>query len=99
MMRRTRNILFVVLSIITTGIIISSFQGFITERDLLPPDTQRETQNVLSFDLPDTLFFAGERVPIENFDTRESLDREVNTNAYRHSSTILLIKRANRFFL
>lgn len=47
--------------------------------------------------LPDSVVFAGERMPLENFDVRESLDREILTSAYRHSSTILIIKRANRF--
>jgi len=47
--------------------------------------------------LPDELYFAGERMPLENFDTRESLDRELIVTSYRHSSTILLLKRANRF--
>jgi membrane-bound lytic murein transglycosylase D len=51
-----------------------------------------------SFKLPDSLFFAGEKVPLENFDTRESLERELIITAYRHSSTILIIKRANRYF-
>jgi hypothetical protein len=37
-------------------------------------------------------------MPLENFDTRESLEREILTGAYRHSSTILIIKRANRYF-
>ena len=55
-------------------------------------------QKVVSFELPDSLYFAGERVPLENFDTRESLDRELNSNAYFHSSTLLLIKRSHRFF-
>ena len=47
--------------------------------------------------LPDELYFAGERMPLENFDTRESLDRELIVTSYRHSSTILLLKRANRY--
>jgi len=49
------------------------------------------------YKLPDRVTFAGERMPLENFDTRESLDREIITSAYRHSSTILIIKRANRY--
>lgn len=61
-------------------------------------DTLQEVQRVISFELPDTLYFAGERVPLENFDTRESLDRELNSNAYFHSSTLLLIKRSHRYF-
>ena len=47
--------------------------------------------------LPDNVTFAGERMPLEFFDTRESLDREILTSAYRHSSTIMIIKRANRY--
>lgn len=50
------------------------------------------------YKLPENVTFAGERMPLENFDTRESLDREILTSAYRHSSTIMIIKRANRYF-
>lgn len=49
------------------------------------------------YKLPDEVTFAGERMPLENFDTKESLEREILTSAYRHSSTILIIKRANRY--
>jgi hypothetical protein len=49
------------------------------------------------FRIPDEVTFAGERMPLENFDTKESLEREILTNAYRHSSTILIIKKANRY--
>jgi len=51
-----------------------------------------------TFKLPDNVTFAGEKMPLDNFDTRESLERELLTSAYRHSSTILIIKRANRYF-
>jgi membrane-bound lytic murein transglycosylase D len=53
--------------------------------------------SVKSFKLPDIVTFAGEKMPLENFDTRESLEREILISAYRHSSTILIIKRANRY--
>jgi len=49
------------------------------------------------YKLPENVTFAGERMPLGNFDTRESLEREILTSAYRHSSTILIIKRANRY--
>jgi len=49
------------------------------------------------FKLPDNVTFAGERMPLENFDTKESLEREIITSAYRHSSTILIIKRSHRY--
>jgi membrane-bound lytic murein transglycosylase D len=50
------------------------------------------------FRLPDSVSFAGEKMPLANFDTRESLEREIIITAYRHSSTILIIKRATRYF-
>ena len=50
------------------------------------------------YKLPDSVSFAGERMPLKNFDTRESLEREIIITAYRHSSTILIIKRATRYF-
>jgi hypothetical protein len=48
--------------------------------------------------IPDTLTFCGEVVPLENFDVYEALDFEMIANTYRHSSTMLYIKRANRYF-
>ncbi len=50
------------------------------------------------FDLPDELYFADLRIPIELFYTSESLERELIVNTYWHSSTLLLLKRANRWF-
>jgi membrane-bound lytic murein transglycosylase D len=52
----------------------------------------------VSYKIPDSVYFAGEKMPLDNFDTRESLERELITTAYRHSSTILIVKRANRYF-
>jgi len=53
--------------------------------------------SVQSYKLPETVSFADEKMPLENFDTHESLEREILISAYRHSSTILIIKRANRY--
>lgn len=53
--------------------------------------------NAVSLELPEELYFAGERVPLEIPDVRERLDRELHINTYWHSSTIFLIKRAHRW--
>jgi len=69
-------------------------------------DFRKNTQTELTRDttffnkpyqLPENVSFAGEKMPLDNFDTRESLDREILISAYRHSSTIMIIKRANRY--
>lgn len=48
--------------------------------------------------LPDTLSFAGERVPLNLWFVREGLDRELISNMYYQSSTLFNIKRAARVF-
>ncbi len=48
--------------------------------------------------MPDSVAFAGEWVPLDRFDVKESLDRELLSNAYFHSQTIRLIKLAPRYF-
>ena len=77
--------------------VAAGFKGFSSrnEEESNPNDT---VYSIQTFKLPDNVTFAGEKMPLENFDTRESLEREILTSAYRHSSTILIIKRANRYF-
>lgn len=53
---------------------------------------------IISPKIPDTLYLFGERVPLENFEVYERVDREILVNAYWHSATILAIKRAARWF-
>ncbi len=53
--------------------------------------------SVYALELPDTASFAGEAVPMDLFYVREAYDREMLTNVYWHSSTLLMFKRANRF--
>ncbi|MBL7777892.1 MAG: lytic transglycosylase domain-containing protein [Chitinophagales bacterium] len=44
------------------------------------------------------LYFAGERVPLEDPDVRERLERELQLNVYWHSNTLMAMKNANRYF-
>ena len=53
---------------------------------------------VYAIDLPEKLDFAGERVPIEDPDVYERLDREFLVNTYWQSNGMLYIKRANKYF-
>jgi membrane-bound lytic murein transglycosylase D len=84
----------------TIIIIISIAQSFKAPNI---PQYQQQRQgydtiyNIKSFTLPAEVTFAGEKMPLDNFDTRESLEREILTSAYRHSSTILIIMRAHRY--
>ena len=61
-------------------------------------ESSEESFAVYGVTLPDQVTFAGEPLPLDLFDVRESLDRELLSNTYFHSQTIRLIKRANRYF-
>lgn len=53
---------------------------------------------IISPKLPDSIYIFGERVPLENFEVYERIDRELLVNTYWHSATMLAIKRAARWF-
>lgn len=56
------------------------------------------SQYIHDIQLPETMNFCGERVPLDRFYVRESLERELLVNSYRHASTLLVLKRTTRWF-
>ena len=63
---------------------------------------KEESPVVASFttspEVPSSVRFCGENVDISRYNMREGMDRELSSFAYLHSSTMMLIKRANRYF-
>jgi len=53
---------------------------------------------VFAPEIPATAAFAGEAAPLELYYVREALDREIMASTFMHSSTIMMFKRANRWF-
>lgn len=51
-----------------------------------------------SIDVPHKVSFAGEDLDLDRYDLHERYDREINGFTYLHSTTMLLIKKANRYF-
>lgn len=60
--------------------------------------TKKEVHLGSSMYVPAEVSFAGEKAPLEVYDVKERFERELLVNANLHSSTILIIKRANRAF-
>jgi membrane-bound lytic murein transglycosylase D len=54
--------------------------------------------NIYAVNKPDKLNFSGENVPIKHWDIYERFDKEILINTYWQSKTIMLIKRAKKFF-
>ena len=48
--------------------------------------------------VPTAIQFAGQEIDLRRYDHRERMDRELMTFTYMHTSTMLAIKRANRYF-
>ncbi|MFZ4456203.1 MAG: lytic transglycosylase domain-containing protein [Bacteroidales bacterium] len=53
---------------------------------------------VISPQMPASLTFCGDTISLKRYDMRERFDREIMTMSYMHSSTLQLIKKANRLF-
>jgi len=75
---------------------------FSSQKKVLPDSTYQqafqENYKIFSVEIPDKINFSGEEAPLDLFYVREKLDRELLINTYWHTSSILLIKRANRWF-
>lgn len=49
-------------------------------------------------DVPEQATFDGETIDLRRYDRHERMDRELMAFTFMHSSTLLMIKRANRYF-
>ena len=58
----------------------------------------RDNYRVYAMQMPDSISFAGEKVPLDNVDVHDRLDREFHVNTYWHSQTFLFHKRSGRWF-
>ncbi len=93
---KKRTIIFI------SGFIFAVLLFFFIGSTFFSPDESKidfpQSYKIISPKVPDELDFCGERVPLENFEVYERIDRELIVNTYYHSATILNIKKANRWF-
>lgn len=89
----------VVFSVLLLSFIPSPHSGYDKIKNLAPwRDSVYQSSLIFPIPIPEKLSFAGEEVPLQYYDVRESLDRELQVNTFWHSQTVLLLKRANRYF-
>ena len=91
------------IAVFICGFFIQAIQSPMSANNTLNISKTKEQQTpqilrVEALDIPDVMTFAGERVPLQDTDVRERLDREIHVNTYWHSNMLLMIKKANRFF-
>ncbi len=49
-------------------------------------------------ELPKQVMFCGKEIDLTRFDRRERIDREILSMTFMHSTSLLMLKRANRYF-
>lgn len=102
MSKRTKIIIFpiCVLAVIVVCFlfICSTPTNPVNEQKTNPPSGFSSHYQLYNPPIPENLEFVGEQVPLERYDVRESLDRELLVNAYWQSNILLYCKRAYRYF-
>lgn len=96
-----RNKLFFPGLFISIGIVVASIISLSAnsvEIELESNPVQMRKYRIQTVDISSVMTFCGEHVPLNRVDVREKVDRELMVNAYWHSNTMLMIKRANRYF-
>lgn len=58
----------------------------------------KDNYQIVPVPIPNQLTFADEKVPLDRFEVKERLDRELLVNTYWQSNTMLILKRSKKFF-
>lgn len=96
-----RKLLYATFAVIAISVLVNLFIYSSSDEindDALLQNYFSQSYKIFALNIPKNLNFAEEKVPIQNFFVRENMDRELLTNTYWQSQTLLLIKRANRWF-
>ena len=73
--------------------------GFFVLAFTSQPELANENDyNIYALEIPKTLDFSGEALPVNTPDIRERMDRELLVNTYWQSNGLLLFKRSHRYF-
>ena len=87
-----------ILILMVIGIYSSNQNAGMNSKIILSGQDAGASCRIITPKIPDDINFAGEKVPLGNFEVKERIEREFLVNAYWYSATILGIKRSNRWF-
>lgn len=65
---------------------------------LLSKNDSLKAQSLRAPNVPDKVSFCGKEIDMRRYDRHEALDRELCFYTYNYATTMLIFKRANRFF-
>jgi len=98
---RTKKIIYllagVVIGVVTTaGFAFKEISGAAASVDVAPDG--RLNYKWYAPQLPTAMDFSGENVPLDRWEVRERLDRELDINYYLHGTTLYILKLTTRYF-
>jgi len=91
-----KSLLFIFAGVGLTLIFVNSISKEKSETEHI--EKIKESYSIYSLSPPESFVFSGQNVPMSDPEVYERFDRELHSNTYYHSNTILYFKRANRFF-
>lgn len=99
-MKKTKVLLLVAIASLIMMIIIALAMSVIAIKTANARPVSLEQIVIQSHDIEfcEDIYFADERVPLEMFNIRERYEKELLSNTYFHSNTMVLIKRSKRWF-
>ncbi len=95
-----KNRLYILIFIILVCFLSLCFVNFSqnNHQQIKPQKIKPYTIKIEQLYIPDSITLFNENVPIDNFDTRESLERELLVNVYWQSQTTQFLKKVGRYF-
>ena len=99
-MKKTKTLLIIAVASLVLMIIIALVMSIVAIKTANKRPVSLEQIVIQSHDIEfcDNIYFAGEKVPLEMFNIRERYERELLSNTYFHSNTMVLLKRSKRWF-
>ena len=99
-MKKTKTLLIIATASLVLMIIIALVMSIVAIKTANKRPISLEQIVIQSHDIEfcDNIYFAGEKVPLEMFNIRERYERELLSNTYFHSNTMVLLKRSKRWF-
>lgn len=100
MMKKKQSAILSLLFATVIILMVVALVAFRNKEDKAPEKQKSEKQFHPWYapELPETMSFAGERVPLERWEVREYLDREILFDYYRMNNMLYMLKLANRYF-
>lgn len=100
-MRILKNLLMAIGVIVVVSTLIFAVQSkneLIHLKEEIAEKNVADGYQISAIDIPEDLNFAGEKVPQEDPEILERVDREFLVNTYWQSNAVLLMKRAHKYF-